>query len=53
MRDKVLCKGWADIDSPSAKEPFFLYENGYLLVLQSSFALVPGSVPFSIGEVRG
>lgn len=51
MRDKVLCKGWAETRVPSVKGTSFLLENSYFIVLQSFFTLfLPNSVPVSVRE---
>lgn len=51
MRDKVLCRGWAERESADTKKVFFLFEKGYPSVLICSFAfLAPDSVPVSVRE---
>lgn len=50
MRDKVLCRGWAEIRKPEAEDEFCLCGRSYFLILTRFFVLLPSgySVPVSV-----
>ncbi len=50
MRDKVLCRGWAETEKPEVEDEFFLCRRSYFLILTRFFVLLPSgySVPVSV-----
>ncbi len=48
MRDKVLCKGWAESETAKGEEESLSYEKGYSSFLNLFAFLIPISVPVSV-----